>query len=198
MIEFKNPCKEAPYIILKEKYNEAADLRQENIEAIAISSYNDQKKEVDSRFVNLKFIDDKEFIFFSNYNSPKSIAFNSHNQIAALLYWPSTNVQIRMKANISKKSILFNQEYFKKRSIDKNALAICSKQSEVTPSYNEIKTRYLEIKKSDDLLQCPDYWGGFSFTPYYFEFWEGHESRLNKREVYKKSDNSWVNCILQP
>ena len=43
MIEFKNPCKEAPYIILKEKYNEAADLRQENIEAIAISSYNDQK-----------------------------------------------------------------------------------------------------------------------------------------------------------
>ena len=103
-----------------------------------------------------------------------------------------------MKANISKKSILFNQEYFKKRSIDKNALAICSKQSEVTPSYNEIKTRYLEIKKSDDLLQCPDYWGGFSFTPYYFEFWEGHESRLNKREVYKKSDNSWVNCILQP
>ena len=122
MIEFKNPCKEAPYIILKEKYNEAADLRQENIEAIAISSYNDQKKEVDSRFVNLKFIDDKEFIFFSNYNSPKSIAFNSHNQIAALLYWPSTNVQIRMKANISKKSILFNQEYFKKRSIDKNAL----------------------------------------------------------------------------
>jgi len=198
MIEFKNPCKEAPYIILKEKYNEAADLRQENIEAIAISSYNDQKKEVDSRFVNLKFIDDKEFIFFSNYNSPKSIAFNSHNQIAALLYWPSTNVQIRMKANISKKSILFNQEYFKKRSIDKNALAICSKQSEVTPSYNEIKTRYLEVKKSDDLLQCPDYWGGFSFTPYYFEFWEGHESRLNKREVYKKSDNSWVNCILQP
>jgi pyridoxamine 5'-phosphate oxidase len=198
MIEFKNLCKEAPYIILKEKYNEAADLGQENIQAIAISSYNDEKKEVDSRFVNLKFIDDKEFIFFSNYNSPKSIAFNSHNQIAALLYWPSTNVQIRMKANINQKSILFNQEYFKKRSIDKNALAICSNQSEVASSYNEIQTRYLEVKKSDDLLQCPDYWGGFSFTPYYFEFWEGHESRLNKREVYKKSDNSWVNSILQP
>ena len=49
-----------------------------------------------------------------------------------------------------------------------------------------------------DLKKCPDFWGGYSFTPYYFEFWEGHESRLNKREVYKKSDDIWKHFILQP
>ena len=32
----------------------------------------------------------------------KHHAFNSHNQIAALVYWPSINVQIRMKAKIKK------------------------------------------------------------------------------------------------
>ena len=31
-----------------------------------------EKSEVDSRYVNLKFIECKKFIFFSNYNSPKS------------------------------------------------------------------------------------------------------------------------------
>jgi pyridoxine/pyridoxamine 5'-phosphate oxidase len=34
----------------------------------------------------------------------KHLAFNSHNQIAALVYWPSINVQIRMKAKIKKTS----------------------------------------------------------------------------------------------
>ena len=48
------------------------------------------------------------------------------------------------------------------------------------------------------LEKRPEYWGGYSFTPYYFEFWEGHKSRLNKREVFKKDTNDWVKTILQP
>ena len=49
-----------------------------------------------------------------------------------------------------------------------------------------------------DLTICPDYWGGFIFTPYYFEFWEGHESRINKREIFKKIDGLWKQSYLQP
>ena len=44
----------------------------------------------------------------------------------------------------------------------------------------------------------PSYWGGYSFKPYYFEFWEGHASRINKREVFNMNGNSWKYCILQP
>ena len=57
-------------------------------------------KEVNARFVNLKFVNDKNFIFFSNYNSPKSHDFREHNQITALIYWNNTNTQIKMKATI--------------------------------------------------------------------------------------------------
>ena len=52
--------------------------------------------------------------------------------------------------------------------------------------------------ESDNLKVCPEYWGGFSFTPYYFEFWEGHESRLNKRNVYEIGAEGWGHSILQP
>lgn len=198
MIIFKNLSKEEPYKIFKAKYDAALDSGQKNIEAISIASYDNQLEEVDSRYVNLKFIDSNQFIFFSNYNSPKATAFKSHNQIAALFYWSSTNVQIRMKGKIKKTSKEFNQMYFFSRSKEKNALAISSKQSEKILSYEEVTKNYEITQKKADLSICPDHWGGFSFIPDYFEFWEGHELRINKRLVFKKIDTKWEKVIIQP
>lgn len=198
MIKFKNLIQEIPYLLFKEKYDNALKANQKNIEAISIASFNKEKDEVDSRFVNLKFVDTDKFIFFSNYNSPKSQAFLSHNQITGLFYWSSVNVQIRLKAKIEKTTSQYNQIIFKKRSPQKNALAISSMQSKLTSSYEDVLERYNEIYKKENLSKCPNYWGGFSFTPYYFEFWEGHESRLNKREVYELVDKKWVQSYLQP
>jgi pyridoxamine 5'-phosphate oxidase len=198
MIQFNYLNQETPYQLLKEKYDEAINAGQKGIEAISISSYNQEINEVDSRYVNLKFISNNEFIFFSNYNSPKASSFDSHSQIAALLYWSSINVQIRMKAEIKKTSNEFNQKYFFDRSEKKNALAISSNQSKPIDSYNQVKENYNKSLKNDDLKKCPGYWGGFSFTPYYFEFWEGHESRINKREIFEKIDGVWEQSFLQP
>ena len=198
MIQFNNLNQEKPYLLFKAKYDEALNASQKVIEAISVSTYESKADEVDSRYVNLKFITNDEFIFFSNYNSPKASSFNSHNQIAALVYWPSINVQIRMRAKIKKTPNEYNQKYFFDRSEEKNALAISSNQSKPIDSYNQVKENYNKSLKNDDLKKCPEFWGGYSFTPYYFEFWEGHESRLNKREVYEKSDDSWKHLILQP
>jgi len=198
MIKFKNLNQEKPYLLLKKKYDEAIYANQKNIEAISISSYNNKKHEVDSRYVNLKFIKNDEFIFFSNYESPKASAFNSYNQIAALLYWPSINVQIRMKAKIIKTSDEFNQKYFHDRAKEKNALAISSNQSKPIDSFDLVKENYTKSLENNDLKKCPKYWGGFSFTPYEIEFWEGNEFRLNKRNLYKRNENNWSHFILEP
>ena len=198
MIKFDNPCLDRPYLVFKEKYNESIIAKQDNIEAICISSYSPKNKEGNARYVNLKFVNDKQFIFFSNYNSPKSIEFNEHEQITASIYWSRTNVQIRMKAYIKKTSKEFNQDYFAKRDEKKNALAISSYQSSPIDSYEMLKKNYEICLKKNNLNECPDYWGGYSFTPYYFEFWEGHESRLNKREVFENIDDHWKHSFLQP
>ena len=197
MMEFKNLSNETPYLILKEKYDESLKANQQNIEAISISSYSDESKEVNARYVNLKFVDDKKFIFFSNYLSPKSKEFNNHNQITALIYWNSINIQIRIKALIEKTSKDFNQSYFAKRDKQKNALAICSEQSLPIGSYKLLQSKYEESLKNNNLEECPDYWGGYSFVPFYFEFWEGHESRINKREAYELQSGKWIKSFLQ-
>ena len=198
MIRFVNTSKKKPYQLFIEKYNDALNLGQKNIEAISIASFNSKNNEVDSRFVNLKFIDEDRFIFFSNYDSPKSYAFSSHEQISALIYWHKANIQIRMKAKIKKTSKKYNQLYFKNRSAEKNALAISSMQSQPTPSYKNVIEKYDEVYRKKDLSKCPDYWGGFSFIPYYFEFWEGKEYRINKRTVYKEINRKWQKLLIQP
>jgi pyridoxamine 5'-phosphate oxidase len=198
MITFKNLSKQDPYILFKKKYDEAILSKQKFIEAACVSSFSKEKDEVDSRYVNLKFIDNKEFIFFSNYQSPKSSQFSLHDQISVVIFWSEINFQIRLKAKIKKTSLDYSRNYFKTRSKGKNALAISSSQSRKINSYDSVKDNYNEALSSKNLTICPDYWGGFAFTPYYFEFWEGQDLRLNKRDVYEQNGNNWNHFMLQP
>lgn len=198
MIIFKSLPKETPFIYFKEKYDLSIDAGQNNIDAICIASMSMKSNEVNARYVNLKIIDGNQFIFFSNYNSIKAEDFVDHPQISALIYWNKLNIQIRIKANIRKTSSEYNKEYFKNRDIYKNALAISSNQSSKIESYELVQKKYLHVLNNEDLRKCPEYWGGFSFVPYYFEFWEGHESRVNKRKAFKLNNNQWTEFILEP
>tara|TARA_B100001173_G_scaffold132357_1_gene114888 strand:+ start:302 stop:898 length:597 start_codon:yes stop_codon:yes gene_type:complete len=198
MIKFINLNQGAPYLKFKKKYNEALLEKQKSIEAISISSYSKDTNEVNARFVNLKFVNKNEFIFFSNYESSKSKDFKNHSQITALIYWNSISTQIRLKAFIKKTTKEFNNNYFLNRSGKKNALAISSRQSKPIKSYEKVVENYKKTLDAGNLKNCPEYWGGYSFTPYYFEFWEGHESRLNRRDIYELRKDNWEQYIIQP
>ena len=94
--------------------------------------------------------------------------------------------------------LISNKDIVKSRSIKKNALAISSNQSKKITSYQKIIDSYKTTLNNNNLLLCPDYWGGFSFKPYSFEFWEGHNSRINKRELYELTEELWNYSILEP
>jgi len=199
MIDFTDISSSKPYKKFKLFYDKAMLKNQSAIEALAISSFNNNLKEVESRFVNLKYIINNEWIFFSNYKSNKAMSFESHNQISALFYWDSINTQIRIKAIIKKSSVELSDTHFKNRSIDKNVLAISSSQSSIISSYDEVIIKYNNALNKKSLISArPDYWGGYSFIPYSFEFWEGHKSRLNKRDLYEIKESKWTHHILEP
>ena len=135
MIDISNISKDEPHRIFSKYYLKALGAGQQSIEAISISTFNKYDDEVSSRFVNLKYIIDDEWIFFSNYLSKKSADFKLHDQIAVLIYWNSINVQIRIKAKVKKTSDSISDKHFHKRSKEKNSLAISSRQSEIIDSY---------------------------------------------------------------
>lgn len=198
MIDLRKIGTDKPHQLLQFFYEEALSSKQNNVEAILIASYSLTRNEVDARYVNLKFIIENDFIFFSNYQSPKAKQFNEHDQISAVLYWNNINVQIRMKGKVKKLSKETNSKYFAKRSKDKNALAISSNQSSKVDSYKTVERKYIKSFNESNLDECPDYWGGFSFQPYYYEFWQGHDSRVNKREAFELKDNIWESYFLEP
>ena len=199
MINFLNSSHEKPYILFQSLYQKAIENSQKGVEAISVSSYNEPLKEVEARYVNLKYIADNEWIFFSNYHSPKASQFESHSQVSILIYWASINAQIRMKAKIFKTSAKFSDEHFQGRTKEKNALAISSNQSQTIESFDEVAKNFnetLDAMTSETVR--PNFWGGYSFIPYYFEFWQGHENRLNKRHAFKQEDDQWTEQLLQP
>lgn len=199
MIKIINISEEIPYKIFLDLYNEALSARQKSINVIAISSYDTNLSKVCSRYVNLKYIQGNQWLFFTNYKSNKAHQFKNHEQIACLIYWNSIDVQIRIDATIKKCSHEISDRHFIKRGKDKNALAISSQQSQEIESYEKILSNYKNIFKNQDLTKRPSYWGGYSFVPKEFEFWRGHKSRLNQRKLYTlMNDNEWSSKILQP
>ena len=113
MIQFKDLNQEIPYQIFKSKYDEALSKGQKHIEAAAISSFSKKSNKVNSRYVNIKFVEKDKFIFFSNYNSPKSKDFDENDHIAVLFFWPEIGFQIRMQGTVARTSSTYNQNYFK-------------------------------------------------------------------------------------
>tara|TARA_Y100001980_G_C14483344_1_gene261473 strand:+ start:313 stop:954 length:642 start_codon:yes stop_codon:yes gene_type:complete len=198
LIKFINIDKKEPFSLLHEYYLEAVRLKQKSPEIFIVSSYDEAIKEVDSRCVNLKIVDENKFIFFSNYLSPKSKQFKNHPTVSTIIFWDALNLQIRMKGTIERTSDSFNQDYFAERSKAKNALAISSNQSSKIESYQDVVNKYQDTLKNKDLLKCPSYWGGFMFLPYNIEFWKGHKNRLNKRDLYQLENNIWLKSILEP
>ena len=198
-IKFLNKNKSEPYCKFYSIYEKAIKKNQKSIDAVCISSFNASNNEVDSRFVNLKFIDNQDWVFFSNYESKKARDFEDHDQISALIYWNSINTQIRIKAKISKLDEKISDNYFSNRSSKKNALAIMSEQSKEIESYDAFVKKYNSFFDAEDSFSNrPSYWGGYFFRPYYIELWEGHPSRLNKREVHMLIGKEWEKIYLQP
>lgn len=195
MIEFRTDIS-GPMTRFKQLYDLAISTNQSNIEAICISTSSGEGIP-SSRMVNIKYIEDDNFIFFTNYDSQKSVELNNNKYISCVFYWPSINSQIRINGIAKKINATESDIHFNSRDRKKNALAISSNQSKKIISYKKVLEQYHEVLDSDDCLKRPDYWGGYKISPYYYEFWTGNNFRINKREAFELSNNEWNKFILE-
>jgi len=199
MISFSKICKDEPYLMFESFYKKALQKQQTGPEAASVSSLNPNTNEVESRFVNIKYLNGKKFTFFSNYGSLKANNFENHDQISLLFYWNKIHVQIRIKAKIYRSDEKFSDKHYQERSAEKNALAHSSRQSTPINSYESVVENFKKtLKLEDQISSRPKYWGGFDILPYYFEFWEGNTYRLNKRTVFQFENEKWKKFFLNP
>ena len=156
-----------------------------------------------SRMVLLKKIDDRGFVFYSNFNSQKGQEIELNNLVALNFWWRELKEQIRVEGSIEKLSSKESDEYFNSRPLQSRVAAIVSKQSETIESYEklneEIQNLTKEFEESGEEPARPEHCGLYLISPKTIEIWKEGDFRTHLREKFtKKNNNKWESCFLSP
>lgn len=170
------------------------------IEPSAMSLATSDGLEVSLRTVLLKFVDDKGFVFFTNYASKKATQIESNPQVALLFPWLALERQVKISGRVEKISMLESVNYFATRPKDSQLGAWASRQSSKISSRQMLLAQFEAMKNKfkEGQIPLPDFWGGYRVIPHSIEFWQGRENRLHDRFIYTKSDNKWLLDRLAP
>ena len=182
-----------PIELFQKWFKEAQDkeIRDPNAMQIATVSKNGFPS---VRTVLLKDIINRNFVFYTNYESRKSREIFETGKVAICFYWKSINRQVRVVGEIDKIPEKVSDQYFESRSLGSRIGAWASIQSQPLKNRETLLKRVEEFKnKFDENVPRPKHWGGFKIIPNEFEFWQDGDFRLHDRFILKPLDhpNLW-------
>jgi pyridoxamine 5'-phosphate oxidase len=153
------------------------------------------------RIVLLKGIEQKKFLFYTNYQSHKGKELENNPVCALTFFWPELERQVRIEGIADRVAENTSIEYFQSRPLGSQVSAWASPQSSVIENRTILEDRVKQIQKryeGSNVLPKPHQWGGYGVDPLLIEFWQGRESRLHDRLEYVKVDGSWKIHRLAP
>jgi pyridoxamine 5'-phosphate oxidase len=160
----------------------------------------DQKGRPSARIVLLKGLDERGFIFFTNYESRKGRELAENPNASLVFYWAELERQVRVSGTAGRISREESENYFKSRPRGHRLGAWVSTQSEVISNRAVLETRLEEFEqKYPGDVPLPPYWGGYVLSPVEIEFWQGRPNRLHDRFRYaRRPDDTWLLERLAP
>jgi len=153
-----------------------------------------------ARTVLLKGYDERGFVFYTNYEGRKAGELETNPRCALLFYWGELERQVRIEGTGSRISEQESDEYFTSRPRGSRLGAWASQQSWPVEDRSVLEERVLALETEYEGREIPrpPFWGGYRIEPEAIEFWQGRESRLHDRLVYRREDGAWRIERLQP
>ena len=210
-----------PLLLLHSWLNEAMELGlQPNPDAMAIATSNSQGSP-NVRMVLCKEINTEEgyVVFYTNYNSVKSLEIKENPKCSALFHWDKLGYQIRIRGEILQSPDEENDTYFASRHLGSQVGAWASNQSNpvedreaLDDQFKKILDRFNltseSITRNEQKIPRPPNWGGYRLCIEEIEFWLNQKDRLHDRLHLRRAltissegietEKKWTVKRLQP
>ncbi|MFN0086647.1 MAG: pyridoxamine 5'-phosphate oxidase [Blastocatellia bacterium] len=180
-------------------FDQAVESEQPDPEAMTLSTANAEGG-ISARIVLLKGCDERGFVFYTNYESRKSLEMGRNGRVALTFYWPALHRQVRIEGEVERVAAEESEAYFQTRPRGSQLGAWASPQSRPIADRQALEAQLSEVEQrfGDGPIPCPPFWGGFRVAPARIEFWQGRESRLHDRILYTHAGGAWNLSRLAP
>ena len=180
-------------------FNESLETDIIDANAMTLST-SDTGGQPSTRIVLLKGVDERGFIFYTNYGGKKARDIENNPNVSLCFYWSGLDRQVRIQGEAQRVPKEESREYFKIRPRESQIGAWASMQSTEVENRNELEKNFEEMTKRFEgkPVPLPDFWGGYVVDPKKVEFWQGRPNRLHDRFVYRKKDGNWEILRFNP
>ena len=152
------------------------------------------------RMLLLKAVDERGFVFYTNYESRKGEELLATRIAAMCFHWQPLEMQVRVEGPTTSVSDAEADAYFASRARGSQIGAWASRQSRPMDRPGDLAARVAEYERkfAGQAVPRPAYWSGFRLAPDCLEFWKGMPSRLHERDVYTRAGDGWTVERLYP
>ncbi|RFC68867.1 MULTISPECIES: pyridoxamine 5'-phosphate oxidase [Mesorhizobium] len=155
----------------------------------------------DVRMVLLKGLDERGFVFYTNFESAKGREILGNMKAALCFHWKSLRRQVRVRGPVEVVTDEEADAYFQSRPRNSRIGAWASKQSRALESRFALEKAVAEYTARHLVgeIPRPAYWSGFRIIPQSIEFWHDRPFRLHDRVVFARDDeDGWSKTRLYP